>query len=138
MRMPSLNIRRRRSVYIPEMNSRLRAVAEALPVLVPFAAIVVGTLAGLGWLRLVGIVFLVLVVAVAISKRGIESVRVNVLPARYVAVAIAVLLASVAAILLMDTSLALLAIPLTAGSAAALWILIALILRGLLRLHRGA
>jgi cell shape-determining protein MreD len=120
------------------MNSRLRAVVGALPVLVPFAAIVAGTLADLGWLRLVGIVFLVLVVAVAISKRGIQSVRVNAVPARYVAVAIAVLLASVAAILLMDTSLALLAIPLTAGSAAVLWILIALILRGLLRLHRGA
>jgi hypothetical protein len=120
------------------MSSRLRAVAEALPVLVPFAAIVAGTLADLDWLRLAGIVLLVLVVAVAISKRGIESVRANVLPARYVAVAIAVLVASVAALLLMGTPLALLAIPLAAGSAAALWILIALILRGLLRLHRGA
>ena len=106
--------------------------------LVPFAAIVAGTLAGLDWLRLAGIVLLALVVAVAISRRGIESVRANVVPARYVAVAIAVLAASVAAILVMDTPLALVAIPLTAGSAAALWILIALILRGLLRLQRGA
>jgi hypothetical protein len=107
-------------------------------VLVPFAAIVAGNLAGIGWLRFAGIVLLVPVVAVAIWKRGIQSARVNVAPAWYVAVAVVVLAGSVAAIGLMDTSLALLAIPLTAGSAAALWILIALILRGLLRLHRGA
>jgi len=55
-----------------------------------------------------------------------------------VAVTVIVLVGCIAALLLMDTSLALLAIPLVAGSAAALWILIALILRGLLRLHRGA
>ena len=106
--------------------------------LVPFAAIVVGTMAGIDWLRLVGIVLLVPVVAVAISRRGIQSARVIVAPAWYVAVTVIVLVGCIAALLLMDTSLALLAIPLVAGSAAALWILIALILRGLLRLHRGA
>ena len=52
------------------MNARLRATAEALPVLIPVAVIVIGVVTGDGWLRTPGMWGLAAVVALAILRGG--------------------------------------------------------------------
>jgi hypothetical protein len=119
------------------VKARAQAVAQALPVLIPFAAIVVGSFAGAEWLRSIGMWSLAAVVFIAILRGKLHNIRDLISP-WMVALAAGALLAVVLALAIPGAPGSSMVIPLLAGAVGALCVVIGRILYGLIRLNAGS